>query len=288
MFTPYSSSTPLGQLTDVSAQDLIPIDEFGIPVAAASLLAAASPRTARAVKQWLLRNAEAPATAFNGLNGQAYRLGVLPKAWHGRPLRAWMNEQRQVQSDASELTLRGARLAPGVQIYAEPALDCVDAQSVLCVTPHGRDEPVGYATVKVSVRIPRVVQLGGMLRVPDNFDEFHDLREPQVELKVVLDEVFVLPDHRGNGLGHALAQAVQANIIELTRALEFLMAHAPLTLDLDAEVVSFAGAHYVNRVRELLCENLVGEQAGWSLEAYGYPLEYRKGQLALHLRHDFC
>lgn len=274
-------------MTNLAAQDLIPIDEYGIPLEKAQFLSTAAPRASRAVKQWLLRLAEAPRTEFAGLDGGSYSLGVLPKAWHGRLLRVWMHEQRELQADASDLTLRSARLAPGVQVYTEAAVDCVDAQSVVSVCELGREEPVGYATLKVSIRIPRVVQVGTGYRVPDTFEEFHDLRAPQVELKIVLDEVFVLPDHRGNAVGHALAQTVQANVLALTQSLEFLMAHAPLTVDLDAEVVSFAGASYVKRVLELLSASLVAPAGGWELQAVGYPLEYSKGPLALHLRHDF-
>ncbi len=288
MFTPYSCPTQLSAMSaPLIPTDLVPVDEFGIPAATAALLANATPRVSRCVKRWLLDLADAAPVAMTAPDGTAYELKALPRAWQGRKLRSWMQDQREAQEDTSELTLRGAKLGTGNQVYQEEATDCLDGQAVLSVHLAGHDEPVGYATVLVSVRVPRVVKGPvGDYRVAETFDECHDVRAPQVELKFVLDEVFVLPQHRGNQLGTHLAAGIRTACITLLSSLEFVMAHAPLCVDLDAEVVSFAGAYYVNQVRRMLCDTLCQDK-GWRLEADGYPQQYSKNGLRLQLRHDF-
>jgi hypothetical protein len=288
MFTPYTVPSALSALQAPSVDaTLIPIDEYGMSPITAALLQGAGARTGRVLKRWLLDLAERAPVSVTAADGRAYDLKALPRAWQGRKLRTWMQDQRQLQCDASELTLRGARLNSGVQVYPDEATECLDAQAVLSIHEAGQDEPVGYATVLVSVRIPQVVRTAlGDFRVSDTFEEFYDVRRPQVELKLVLDEVFVLPQHRGLTLGNRLAEGVQTACSTLLKSLEFLTQHAPMVVDLDAEVVSFAGAQYVNKVRELLCHSLTTDLQ-WELQETGYPTKYAKGEVELHLRHDF-
>lgn len=285
MFTPYSVSTPLASLAPLSADALlVPIEEYGMPPHVAAALAGAGGRTARALKRWLLDLAEAPPVAIRDATGTPYEAKLLPRAWQGRALRLWMQDQRTAQQDQSGLTLRGSRYGAGVQRYEEDCTECVDAQALISLHAAAEAAPAGYATLLVSVRLPKVVAGPAGLRVSDAFEELHDVRKPEVDIKIVLDEIFLLPAHRAAGLGRQLARVVHATLAELLCRLEFLMEHAPCNVDLDSEVVSLAGARWVALVGEGLSAGLAQPQFGWSVSHASDTSVFVKPGRCLRLR----
>jgi GNAT superfamily N-acetyltransferase len=289
----YTSSAGLGFLP-VPLRDeplLIPISEMGVPVEAAQVLHNALPQATRLMKRWLSDEAANHKDIVDGADTLTYAFEVPDKAWQGAKLRDWLTERRVTQLDESELSLRSAPLRPQVRSFADDAFSCVDAQLIVTVRPAHASTPAGYATLKLSAQFPRVYQdASGGYRVEEGFDEFHNPSAPEVNVKVVLDEVYVLPGYRGVGLGTHFAASMAARMQRAVSHFGMFALHAPLAVDVDAEMASEAGVRYVHATLNRFWHSLTDPtqpHGTWSFDANSYPPQFRKGEACLYVRHPF-